>query len=129
MVRICPNCASEQVLREVSFHDQPVDLCGNCRGMFFHRNELEAVSSLVERFRAIVLEEPEIDNAPNSERARKLLCPNDGTLMDDKSVGGIWLDACASCGGTWVDGGEIAALKLAENQITANLTLYLRLGK
>jgi len=39
------------------------------------------------------------------------------------------VDICSECGGVWLDGGEIATLKLAENNIRQNHDLYVRLAQ
>lgn len=125
--RQCPICAG-QPLNEVHFEGQEVDLCERCHGIYFDKGELSAVVGLVGIFRSIELPEPEIDCVPVAEREREVLCPADGAPMEPREVAFLYLDFCPTCGGVWADGGEVTALKLAENQIRRNLTLYVRLG-
>ncbi len=105
-----------------------VDRCNRCQGMYFDKGELEATIGLVELYASVQLGEAEIDHAPAVERFRDMPCPADQAFMEARSVGGVWLDICPTCRGIWVDGGEIVALKVAENQIKQNLNLYIRLG-
>ena len=38
-------------------------------------------------------------------------CPDDGTALDTKSIHDLQVDICPTCGGIWLDRGEIAKLK------------------
>jgi Zn-finger nucleic acid-binding protein len=44
-------------------------------------------------------------------------------------VGGEVVDRCPECAGVWLDDGEVAALKLAEEHIRRYIDLYIRLGQ
>jgi uncharacterized protein len=37
-------------------------------------------------------------------------CPQDGTVMEHVSRHGVEIDHCPSCGGVWLDGGELEHL-------------------
>lgn len=126
--RSCVHCGPQVQLEEVEFKECIVDRCQRCQGMYFDKGELESIFGLVDLYASVVLDEPEIDHVPDVEHFRNMPCPVDGALMNARSVGGVWLDICPTCSGIWVDGGEIAALKFAENQIKQNLNLYIRLG-
>lgn len=125
-MRTCPVCQAP--LAPVTLHRQDLDRCPSCRGLFLDRGELGAIITMVAIAREVVLEEPDIDTVPDLERQREIRCPADGTRMHPVDAAGIILDACPDCGGIWLDSGEIAALKLAENNIRDNLGLYIRLG-
>ncbi len=126
MARACPTCAAE--LRPSRLHGQEVDRCPSCRGVYFDAGELEAVIELVRLFDQVELSEPEIASARDREPDRELHCPSDGARMEKAEVGGEVIDRCPTCAGLWLDDGEVAALKLAEQHIRSYLDLYVRLG-
>ncbi len=126
-MRPCPKCHGS--LRETTMQRQQVDRCPTCRGLFLDAGELESVVEMVRLFETVPLDEQDIDTVPQAEWDREVLCPADGHPMDPQEIGGTIVDRCPSCGGIWLDGGEIAALKLAENTLRENLNLYVRLGQ
>ncbi len=125
-MRSCPACHIP--LDPVTVRRQNLDRCPQCRGLFLDKGELAALVDMARIAREIVLDEPDIDTIPTTERDREMPCPADGTLMEPVDAAGIIVDYCPTCGGVWLDFGEIAALKLAENNIRENLRLYIRLG-
>lgn len=48
-----------------------------------------------------------------STREEKRHCPIDGAQMNKEVVEGVIIDRCASCGGIWLDGGELELVKRA----------------
>ncbi|MFO7949827.1 MAG: zf-TFIIB domain-containing protein [Candidatus Fermentibacteraceae bacterium] len=124
MSRTCPRCGVP--LRPEELHRESVDRCPECQGMFFDAGELAHISRLTAILNRIELGEPEID-CPERERP-PITCPADGTGMEVRRAAGVEVDRCPSCGGYWLDGGELAELYLVEQHIRANLSLYLRLG-
>lgn len=126
-MRRCPNCACELV--EVSYATEQVDRCGACRGVFFDAGELEAVMSMMRLYASARLDEAEIPTVPEGELEREVTCPHDGAVMTPRQIGPLTINVCGDCGGIWLDGGELAALRLAEKHIRDNLNLYIRLGQ
>ena len=66
------------------------------------------------------------EEIPTCDRCRQLLrdrlrpeeeptvrCPHDDTEMDKLIVHGLVLDRCPTCGGVWLDGGELELLRSA----------------
>lgn len=104
-----------------------VDRCTECTGVFFDAGELESVLKLISVFNKVKLDEPELP-VSKVERERRVMCPVDGAAMAAVESGPVTFDQCPTCAGIWLDGGEIAALKLTENNIRENLNLYIRLG-
>lgn len=127
MSRICHAC--NQQLKIETMQGQQVDRCPECEGIFFDKGELGSIVHLVKLYQGLKLEEEDIDSVPIAEHRRIVLCPEDGTAMDPKDIMGLTIDHCRECEGIWLDSGEIAALKLAENHIRQNLHLYIRLGE
>ncbi|GAB4285155.1 MAG: hypothetical protein Kow0029_31930 [Candidatus Rifleibacteriota bacterium] len=125
--RICYSCNKKLDL--IRLHDQTLDICPECQGIFFDQGELESVIYLVKLFQTEKLEEEDIESVPEHEIKRIVQCPEDQTSMVPLDVMGLTIDQCPHCQGIWLDRGEIAALKLAENHIKQNLSLYIRLGE
>ena len=128
MIRRCPTCADVPLV-ERDLHGQQVDQCPSCRGLYFDAGELEATVELVRLFDEARLDEPEIDTARDREPDQPRPCPVDGEVFEKVEVGGEVVDRCPRCEGIWLDDGEVAALKLAEQHIHAYLGLYIRLGE
>lgn len=126
-MRKCPVCNIE--LKVTSLHGEEVDRCSQCNGIYFDKGELESVIHLVKLFKNIKLNEEDIYTITEEEESRELKCPVDNKVMDKKDIAGLIVDICPECEGIWLDNGEISALKLAENHIKQNLSLYLRLGE
>ena len=127
MKRCCPNCQIELV--EIQYRDQILDRCSKCTGLFLDKGELEAISRLVSIAHQVKLEEREIDDIPQPEKDREVSCPADQSPMYPEEIAGSIIDRCPHCEGIWLDGGELAALLLAEKNIRDNLQLYIRLGQ
>lgn len=125
--RTCPACGAP--LQSRTLHGQDIDRCPSCRGVYFDAGELEAVVGLVREFEQVELTEPEIESARAREPSRTLRCPADGEEMEKYEIGGEVVDRCARCSGIWLDDGEVAALKLAEQHIRSYIDLYIRLGQ
>src|SRR6185503_2910434 len=49
---------------------------------------------------------------PDASKPREaaIRCPNDNTLMEKETVGGVTIDRCNSCGRLWLDDGEMQRL-------------------
>lgn len=84
---------------------------------------------MVRLFLELELEEKDIPSTAAGKTERLISCPADGQLMKPKDFSVVVVDICDECGGVWLDGGEIAALKLAENNIRHNHDLYIRLAQ
>ena len=124
--RICPTDGA--VLIEERMGNERVDVCPTCSGAFFDDGELERINRLISLFEKAVLDEDDIPSVPDGEIQRAVTCPADGEPMHPQEVGGVIIDVCSHCGGYWLDGGELAALRLVQTNIEENLNLYIRLG-
>ena len=125
-VRVCPVCSIPLDVRHMS--GEEIDLCTKCGGSFYDDGELERILSLFAHYERVQVNEPEIEAITVVERARQVLCPVDQTLMTPEEKAGVVFDRCSRCDGIWLDGGELVALRLAQENIKENLSLYLRLG-
>ncbi len=125
--RDCPVCSVAMYLEHIE--GEEIDRCPDCKGIYFDKGELENISKLVMLFSDAKLEEEEIDTIPQFERDRKLKCPDCGEPMIEEDVGGGYvIDVCTGCSGIWLDYGELTAIKMLEEHIRENITLYIRLG-
>jgi hypothetical protein len=115
-------------LDEVPLAGERVDRCRSCQGIFFDYGELGSLVRMVRLFREAQIDEPDLDLVPDREHGRAVPCPADGAAMAPDDIGGVVVDICPACRGLWLDGGELAALKIAEAGIRAHLGLYRRLG-
>ena len=127
MERICPVCGI--ALSEQSLHGETVDRCERCDGIFFDSGELESLLQLVKLYQEVDMSEPDLEASTEIERDRILICPADQAQLEKRDIAGLIVDVCAQCGGIWLDGGELAALKIAENHIKNHLNLYIRLAQ
>ena len=125
--RACPVCAVP--LTERGLAGQLVDACDVCQGQYYDAGELEALLDLARMIAAVVLEEREIDLVDTRDRARQLACPGCDAAMAVEELAGQAVDRCPTCGGVWLDGDELALIRLAELHVRTNLGLYIRLGQ
>ncbi len=110
----CPVCANELSTRTVG--EITVDVCeGGCGGIWFDRYELMKVDESHESTGAELLD---LERAPDLrvDHAKRISCPKcaDGVVMmrHFSSVERrITVDECPSCGGFWLDVGELAAIR------------------
>ncbi|MFQ5478467.1 MAG: zf-TFIIB domain-containing protein [Candidatus Binatia bacterium] len=48
--------------------------------------------------------------------ARLGLCPRCGTELNEKDHSGVSIDECLSCGGIWLDAGELSAIEQRDTE-------------
>ena len=126
-IRPCPICS--RGMKKVIISGETIDQC-QC-GFFFDQNELENIVSLFSYAEDVQLDEEDIskESLPHSDAERKLLCPKDQSIMNAEFFTSMIIDRCPTCDGIWLDRGEFVALKLVQQSIQDNLTLYIRLGQ
>ncbi len=106
----------------VEYHDIELDMCAECKGVWFDSGELELVlqTNQAESIDELI---EEIRNSPDvktNEKKRK--CPICGKKMDKKNIGKdseVLIDACNKGHGLWFDGGEVIQLS---NQFSTGAT-------
>ena len=126
-IRLCPYCKVPLIITDL--HGESVDRCAQCNGIFFDKGELASLIRMVKFFRELTLEEKDIPSTETETGEKLVDCPNDNASMLPTDFGLAVVDICSECGGVWLDGGEIATLKLAENNIRQNHDLYVRLAQ
>lgn len=127
MKRKCPVCSVD--MNTINIDKQTIDQCASCGGSYYDEGELEQLLTVFRYYESIYIEEEEIENVPEKDEQRVLHCPKDNSLMSPEDVAAIIVDRCSSCGGIWLDKGELTALQLAQKSIQDNLNLYIRLGQ
>lgn len=109
----CPACTG--ALKEMQQAGLTVDICDqNCGGIWFDNFELKKVDEAHES-----LGEPLLNISPHVrvpvDHDRKRLCPRcpDQTLFRHYFTvrQEVEIDDCPSCGGVWLDVGELAAIR------------------
>ncbi|HET9983988.1 MAG TPA: zf-TFIIB domain-containing protein [Longimicrobiales bacterium] len=50
-----------------------------------------------------------------AEREEARPCPNDGEAMQKEIVLNVVIDRCPTCGGVWLDAGELNLIRMAAN--------------
>jgi Zn-finger nucleic acid-binding protein len=78
-----------------------MDECTSCGGMWFDESEIEATMGAHTPLAALA-------TAPG--QAGDLACVRCQTAMNAVHVFGVDIDACPSCSGVWLDGGELKQL-------------------
>jgi uncharacterized protein len=110
---ICPAC--NRVLSRVTVEGISLDVCrGGCGGIWFDRYELMKVDESRESAGTALLD-IERDPAVVVDHEKRLSCPKDpGVVMMRHFSSVKWrvtVDECPSCGGFWLDAGELAAIR------------------
>ncbi|MDQ5846310.1 MAG: zf-TFIIB domain-containing protein [Acidobacteriota bacterium] len=74
---------------------------------YFHRKNQEAIEKLREKMK--------VSEEAKAAGTSSMKCPRcDGTLKESK-VGDVSIDTCDSCGGVWLDSGELEQLTKGES--------------
>jgi Zn-finger nucleic acid-binding protein len=102
----CPKCDSEQLVETPVLGNIPLDVCPNCKGIWFDNGELEALLRQSPGGASASLE-------LISPKPLGVACPR---CKEKMSRGGmvnplLIVDKCQSCGGVWLDSRELDLLK------------------
>ena len=108
-----------------------VDAChGGCGGVWFDNFELQKAD---DDFAAEALRRIERDDRQLVDHDRRRTCPRcDGTVLMRHFFSGrreTEVDTCPSCGGVWLDAGELAAIRKEmqrQDQAEAAARVYFR---
>jgi len=99
-----------------SFFGVLVDTCGTCGGIYFDEGEVSQIRArggdrAFEELDAIVQPAPEYFNLEENLHRR---CPNCLAGMHRfryMYTSPVFLDSCESCGGIWIENGELTKMK------------------
>ena len=108
----CPRCSNE--LTEVTAGTTVVEVCKNgCGGLFFDNFELERFDEQHENAEDLLNMKP--TEGVNINTEERIKCPKcaDITMMRHffSMKKEVELDECPSCGGVWLDNGELENLR------------------
>jgi Zn-finger nucleic acid-binding protein len=106
----CPRCNAELQLQSLS--DVQVHECGQCRGVWFERGELNQAADKTAPDLAWMDFELWKDQDLFNVAESALKCPVDGQGLAAIHYGdtGVVIDHCVKCGGVWLDAGEFEHL-------------------
>ena len=102
----CHRCWVEMDKEEIDVFGPNIiiDVCPKCEGMWLDKNELNKL-----------LKDRKLSNYLTKHIGTKsrspMVCPKCGMTMDIEKADDIEVDVCLSCGGVWLDKGELEELK------------------
>ena len=101
----CPKCGSD--LKTVESRGIEVDVCDNCKGVWFDLSEIEQLSDTIKEFNIVPprLENLKIAEIEEEERS----CPRCGAIMSKVTMSGKppVFDICPNDHGYWFDDKEL----------------------
>ncbi len=110
---ICPRCKTlgeKSDLQKVSISGIEVDICQECGGIWFDKQEfgqvISASQSDIKHIHSLLENTREFDKTKDVE----LECPKCGQLMFKYRymyTSNIYIDSCEKCEGIWIDKGEL----------------------
>ena len=91
---------------------------------YFLRQEAEKLRKLAEKRRA----ETEVAEKQRMKELHHMRCPKCGMELQEIEFQGVHLDKCFSCGGVWLDDGELeqVAKKEDDNGVLSRFTSIFR---
>lgn len=109
----CPRCnapLSRRDLEEAGVHTQ-AHFCPQCDGQYFSSGRLEPIKDITT---VDIFDKPKVPDT--REQLRPLHCPRCGEANTMEKVPSprdkkVLLDVCRKCGGTWLDKGELEAIR------------------
>lgn len=108
----CPRCGA--ALKPYAYGGQALDVCPECRGIWFDRDELTTVAGhMIETGQAETQQAGDAINvrrAPVSAEEAEKVCPRcklPMTAFNYAYDSNVFLDRCAACQGIWADPGEV----------------------
>lgn len=127
MPRSCPDCY--RPMTPTTYGDVALDTCGDCGGIWFDEGELKR--AMLEDALALAALEDRVAPgiAPLVEPARNRRCPDCERVLDRFRYlydSPVQLDMCGTCGGTWVEDGE---LRKMDAWLRGNMTAGLEAGR
>lgn len=102
----CPKCAGS--LHGVDSREGvTLDFCDGCKGLWFEAGEVASYFELTS-------DVPDLDTARATQTSSAWSCPKCSTALVSfryGAPGDLVVDRCLSCGGIWLDRGEVPALE------------------
>jgi len=110
-------------MEKVDYHQQEVDKCKQCDGIWLEKGELNAALSIADNDNDQVTLEDELGDELGESKRYCHIC--DQTLTRYYLMSGfeVEVDACSSCSGVWLDNEELE--KVAQSPAIAKALLEL----
>ena len=102
----CHKCWVEMDKKEIDVFGPNIiiDVCPKCKGIWLDEGELKKI-----------LKDRKLSNYLTKHIGTKsrspMVCPRCGNTMDLEKAEDVQVDVCLSCGGVWLDQGELEHLK------------------
>ena len=106
-------------------NDVAVDICSSCRGLWLDRDELRRLSAHPEELEA--LRKHLGDQEPDGEPEASGDCPACKRRLSVASVGSFRVEYCTTCGGVFLDRGELD--KVLEQTKAKNIATIVALAR
>ncbi len=107
---LCPKCRTEE-MNTKAFQQIEIDRCTYCKGIFLDYGELQELVHKKVATSADSLRYSALSDAMDAAQAH---CPRCDLPMVPRQVAGVVkVDFCTSCGGVFVDQGELATIQLS----------------
>jgi len=104
----CPKCRAD--MEQVEFEGTEVDRCEICKGIWFDAGEIEIMRN---NRAAVAIDTGDADAGKQSNAIDRYQCPRcSGSMVRvvDPQQRHIWYETCGSCGGSFLDAGELIDL-------------------
>ena len=102
----CPNCASSS-MKKHELHQQEVDKCQECNGIWFERGELNSALSIADNDNDDVSLEESLGERLGKSDRHCYKCDQALTRYHLMSGFQVEVDTCSSCAGVWIDNEEL----------------------
>lgn len=118
----CPNCASDSMAK-VEFHQQEVDQCQDCHGIWLELGELDGALSIADNDNDNVYLEERLGDKLGESIRHCHVCDLGLTRYHLMSGFEVEVDTCSRCFGVWLDNEELE--KVTQSPVIANALLEL----
>jgi membrane associated rhomboid family serine protease/Zn-finger nucleic acid-binding protein len=109
---LCPVCKKQMMSRQIG--EVTVDICSNCGGIWFDKDELKETLSILKKSSEIPFRNfKPLPREDEAQEFREIYCPRCATALKPFNYAydsGIFLDRCPSCGGIWADRDETESI-------------------
>lgn len=107
----CPRC-DNQKLQRTKYIDANVRECSSCGGLLLKTSRATKIERRIDKNHDALHEE--IAKSTQDDSIAKMRCPSCRDIMQKRSIRRLdfLVDDCESCGMSWFDGGELAAIQL-----------------
>ncbi len=105
----CPKCDS--AFEKIFVETIELDRCTNCKGIWFDSGELKEILKIKNSEKVDIGDQKVGKRNDNIKNVRCPKCNQIMAPMVDLKQSHIWYEYCGSCGGVYLDAGELKDLK------------------